>query len=265
MSLPLIIGVPACSKVINGEPQHATPTRYGAALMGAAGAIPVLLPPLGEAMLAVLDRLDGLLLSGSSSNVHPELYGTDTSVTPGKHDQFRDGTTLPLVRAAIARGMPVLAICRGIQELNVAMGGTLHQQVHGVDGRADHRAGGGELDHQFRMKHHVHVSGQLAQIIGDAAIMVNSLHEQAIDRPAEGLVVEAVAEDGTIEAVRVRDATAFAFGVQFHPEWHFATDAPSRAIFAAFGDACRAYRANEAYRASGAAGAGDAGALWRAA
>lgn len=241
--MTLIIGVPACSKTINGEPQHATPARYGAALLGAAGAIPVLLPPLGEAMLAALDRLDGLLLSGSPSNVHPSRYGTEASATPDKHDPFRDGTTLPLVRAAMARGMPVLAICRGIQELNVAMGGTLHQQVHALEGRSDHRSDRGELDHQFRMKHPVRLSGQLARIVGAEAIMVNSLHGQAIDRPAEGLVVEAVAEDGTIEAVRVQDAKAFAFGVQFHPEWHFATDAPSRAIFAAFGDACRAYRA----------------------
>ncbi len=244
--MTLIIGVPACSKTINGEPQHATPARYGAALMGAAGAVPVLLPPLGEAMLPVLDRLDGLLLSGSPSNVHPSLYGVDESMTPDRHDPFRDGTTLPLVRAAMARGMPVLAICRGIQELNVAMGGTLHQQVHDLEGRADHRAGGGELNHMFRLKHSVAVSGQLARIVGADSIMVNSLHHQAIDRPADGLVVEAVAEDGTIEAVRVRDARAFAFGVQFHPEWHFATDSASRNIFAAFGDACRAYRAEQA-------------------
>jgi len=244
--MTLIIGIPACSKTINGEPQHATPTRYGAALMGAAGAIPVLLPPVGEAMLAALDRLDGLLLSGSPSNVHPGRYGIDGSATPDRHDPFRDGTTLPLARAAMARGMPVLAICRGIQELNVAMGGTLHQEVHKLEGRADHRSDEGELDHMFRMKHRVSLTGQLARIVGEGAIMVNSLHGQAIDRPADGLVVEAVAEDGTIEAVRARDAKAFAFGVQFHPEWHFATDAPSRAIFAAFGDACRAYRAGAA-------------------
>ncbi len=99
---PLLVGVPACSKLINGEPQHSTPTRYGRALMGAAGAIPVLLPPVGDAMFAVLDRLDGLLLSGSPSNVHPELYGGDESLTPGKHDPFRDGTTLPLAREALA-------------------------------------------------------------------------------------------------------------------------------------------------------------------
>jgi putative glutamine amidotransferase len=239
----LIVGVPACSKLINDEPQHSTPTRYGKALMGAAGAIPVLLPPVGEAMLGVLDRLDGLLLSGSPSNVHPGLYGVPTSLTPGKHDPFRDGTTLPLAREALRRGMPLLAICRGIQELNVAMGGTLHQQVHLVEGRSDHRAGEGELDHLFRLKHTVRISGQLARLIGAETVVVNSLHEQAIDRVADGLEVEAVAEDGTVEAVRVRDAKGFAFGVQFHPEWHWAIDRASRAIFEAFGDACRRYRA----------------------
>jgi putative glutamine amidotransferase len=238
----IIVGVPACSKLINGEPQSATPTRYGKALMGAAGAVPVLLPPVGEKMLAVLDRLDGLLLSGSPSNVHPELYGTEPSLTPDQHDRFRDETTLPLAREVLRRGMPLLAICRGIQELNVAMGGTLHQQVHLIEGRNDHRAGGGALDHMFRLKHTVRVTGQLAQIVGDELVMVNSLHEQALDRVAEGLEVEAVAEDGTVEAVRVKDAKAFAFGLQFHPEWHWATDKASRAVFEAFGDACRRYR-----------------------
>ena len=240
--MTLIVGVPACSKIINGEPQHATPTRYGQALIGAAGAIPVLLPPVGEQMIAALDRLDGLLLSGSPSNVHPELYGGAASLTPDQHDPFRDGTTLPLAREALARGMPLLAICRGIQELNVALGGTLHQQVHMVEGRHDHRAGDGALDYEFRLKHPVQVRGQLAGIVGADTILVNSLHEQAIDRPAEALEVEAVAEDGTIEAVWVRGAKSFALGVQFHPEWHFATDQPSRAIFAAFGEACRRYR-----------------------
>src|SRR5579875_3137354 len=143
-------------------------------------------------MLAALDRLDGLLLSGSPSNVHPELYGGGESLTPGKHDPFRDGTTLPLAREALRRGMPLLAICRGIQELNVAMGGTLHQQIHALPGRADHRAGDGELDHQFRLKHTVRVSGKLAEIVGGETVMVNSLHEQALDRVADELEVEAI-------------------------------------------------------------------------
>ena len=253
--MSIVVGVPACSKFVNDEPQHATPTRYGSALIGAANAIPVLLPPVGEVMLGVLDRLDGLLLSGSPSNVDPALYGTDPSLTPGKHDSFRDGTTLPLAREALRRGMPLLAICRGIQELNVAMGGTLHQQVHQIDGRSDHRAGDGELDHLFRLKHTVTLSGQLALLVGTREVMVNSLHEQALDRVADGLEIEAIAEDGTVEAVRVRDAKAFAFGVQFHPEWHWATDHASRTIFEAFGAACRRYQAdrNRTTRLSNAA------------
>jgi len=114
--------------------------------------------------------------------------------------------------------------------------------VHLLEGRHDHRSGGGELDHMFRLKHSVRVSGQLAKIVGDEVVMVNSLHEQAIGQVADGLEVEAVAEDGTVEAVRVRDAKSFAFGVQFHPEWHWATDKASRAIFETFGEACRRYR-----------------------
>ena len=244
--MTIVVGVPACSKIVNGEPQHSTPTRYGNALIGAAGAIPVLLPPVGELMLDVLDRLDGLLLSGSPSNVEPSRYGTDLSLTPDMHDPHRDGTTLPLTLEALRRGMPVLAICRGIQELNVALGGSLHQQVHRLAGRADHRAGDGELDHLFRMKHTVRVSGQLALVLGATDVMVNSLHEQALDRIADGLDIEAVADDGTVEAVRVRDAKGFAFGVQFHPEWHWATDPASRTIFEAFGTACRRYQADRA-------------------
>lgn len=251
--MPIIVGVPACSKIVNGEPQHSTPTRYGNALIGAAGAIPILLPPVGELMLDVLDRLDGLLLSGSPSNVDPARYGTDPSLTPAMHDPDRDGTTLPLALEALRRGMPLLAICRGIQELNVALGGSLHQQVHLLDGRADHRAGTGELHHLFRLKHTVRVSGELALVLGTDEVLVNSLHEQALDRIADRLEVEAVAEDGTVEAVHVRDATAFAFGVQFHPEWHWATDEASRTIFRSFGEACRQYQARRRTRRPDAA------------
>jgi putative glutamine amidotransferase len=240
----LVIGIPACNKVIGGEPQFASPTRYTKALMGVIGALPVLLPPVGEAMLPMLDRLDGLVLSGSPSNVHPSVYGVSESLTPDHHDPPRDATTLPLARAAIARGMPLLAICRGIQELNVALGGTLHQKVQELPGRMDHRdEDDPDNEVNFRLRHPVAVTGQLARIVGAGEIMVNSLHQQAIDRLAPGLVVEATAPDGTIEAVRVAMAKGFAIGVQFHPEWHFATDAPSAAIFRAFGDACRAYAA----------------------
>ena len=139
--MSVVVGIPACTKQIGELTQDAAPRSYSAALVEVAGALPVLLPPLGEAMVAMLDRLDGLLVDGSESNVEPSHYGVAVDETPDQHDPERDETTLPLIRAAIERGMPVLAICRGIQELNVAMGGTLHQQVHALDGRADHRSG----------------------------------------------------------------------------------------------------------------------------
>ena len=191
----------------------------------------------------MLDRLDGLLLSGSPSNVEPARYGAAKDHTPDRHDPERDETTLPLIRAALARGLPVLAICRGIQELNVALGGSLHQQVQDIPGRMDHRGGSGSNAHRYRAKHAVALSGGLAGIFGKPGIMVNSLHEQGIDRPGEGLVVEAVAPDGMIEGVRVAGAPGWAFGVQWHPEWGYADNADSMALFRAFGDACRAYSA----------------------
>ncbi len=237
--MTLLIGIPACTREINGHPQHATPARYGAALIGASDAVPVLIPPIGEAAIAILDRLDGLLLSGSPSNVHPGHYGAGDE-TPDLHDAARDGTTLPLIRAALRRNMPLLAICRGIQELNVALGGSLHQQVHFVPGRRDHRGGPGPNTQTYAPKHDVALSGELARLLGHDRITVNSVHGQAIDRLADLLAIEAVAPDGTIEAVRVQGA-AFALGVQWHPEWDYAADANSVALFHAFGNACQAY------------------------
>lgn len=238
----VLVGIPACLKPINDLEFHLTPARYAEAVLGAADAAPVMIPPLGEAGLVVLDRIDGLLVPGSPSNVHPSHYNGGESLTPDLHDQARDATTLPLIRAAVARGLPVLAICRGIQELNVALGGTLHQQVHEVEGRRDHRAGPGTREEKYGPKHKVFLSGEFARVIGADAVMVNSLHGQAIDRLAPGLVVEAVAEDGTVEAVRVATATSFAWGVQWHPEWRYADNPASLAILRAFGDACRAWR-----------------------
>ncbi len=237
----LVVGIPACSVEMGGKILHATPSRYGAAVLGGAGAMPILLPPVGEGMLVLLERLDGLLLSGSPSNVEPQRYGVEHSLTPGRHDPHRDNTTLPMIRAALARGLPVLAICRGIQELNVALGGTLHQQVQDLPGRLDHRAGEGTLEHCYRPKHPVRLSGHLARMLGKTETQVNSLHEQGLDRPAEALSVEAVAPDGTIEGVRVLGTPGWAFGVQWHPEWHYAENEDSMAIFRAFGEACRAY------------------------
>jgi putative glutamine amidotransferase len=241
MSRPSLVGIPACTKLISGYIQHATPARYGASLLAAANAVPVLIPPHGESMLPLLSRLDGLMFNGSPSNIAPTLYGADYDHTPEDHDPARDATTLPLIRAALEMGLPVLGICRGLQELNVALGGTLHQQLHNIPGRFDHR--GGEGERRFALKHGVTLSGTLQRIIGQDEIMVNSLHGQGIDKLAPGLAVEALAPDGTIEAVRVEGAKGFNIAVQWHPEWEVSAFPDRTRLFAAFGEACAAYRA----------------------
>jgi putative glutamine amidotransferase len=241
----MIVGIPACAKTLSEMPFHQTPARYSQAVLGGVGAIPVLVPPLGEQMLGLLDTLDGLLVPGSPSNVHPSHYQGGDSETPDFHDLERDQTTLPLIRAAIDRGVPVLAICRGIQELNVALGGSLFQRVHVRPGMMDHRGGPGPLETRYGPKHPVTVTGSLARILRSGSIEVNSLHGQAIDRLGEGLVVEATAEDGTIEAVAMPLAPGWLLGVQWHPEWAFASNPYSVAIFAAFGDACRLYHTSK--------------------
>ncbi len=240
--MSIVVGLPACATIANERLVHQTPARYADALIGGAGALPIMIPPIGDSQLALLDRIDGLLVPGSPSNVHPSHYGPNESLTPEKHDLARDATTLPLIRAAIARGIPVLAICRGIQELNVALGGTLMQNIHDLPGHLDHRGGPGPLDQAYGPKHNVKITGTLARIIGAADIMVNSLHGQAIDRPADGLAVEARAEDNTIEAVSFPDAKGFVLGLQWHPEWRWSEHPASVAIFRAFGDACRAHQ-----------------------
>jgi len=240
--MPIVVGIPACA-TITDRLLHATPARYAEALVGGSNAVPIMIPPMGDAQLALLDRIDGILIPGSPSNVHPSRYGTAESLTPDHHDPDRDATTLPLIRAAVSRGLPVLAICRGIQELNVALGGTLLQNIHDLPGRRDHRGNGeGSLERAYGPKHTVKVTGAVARIVGASEIMVNSLHGQAIDQPAPGLVVEALAEDGTIEAVSAPNAPGFVLGLQWHPEWRYAEHPASVAIFKAFGDACRAWR-----------------------
>ena len=260
-----VVGIPACAKLVDGQVRHDTPARYAAAVFGGSGALPVMIPPLGEAQIALLDLLDGLLLPGSPSNVHPSHYDGGESETPDQHDLDRDATTLRLIPEAIARGMPVLAICRGIQELNVALGGTLHQRVHDAAGGWTIAAARARWS-SVRPEHLVSVRGALAAIVGASTIMVNSLHGQAIEQPASGLVVEATAPDGTIEAVRLDRASCsvtrdgaeqpgpWVIGIQWHPEWQYANDSASVAIFRAFGDACRRYRAGFPLRREGEGG-----------
>jgi putative glutamine amidotransferase len=241
-SLP-IIGIPSCIRTINERGFHTVSERYPEAVIEVAGCLPVLIPSIGPRTdcTALLDRLDGLLLTGSPSNVEPHHYGGPPSMEGTLHDPDRDATTLPLIREAVRRDMPVLAICRGIQELNVALGGSLHQRIFEMPERHNHRRRRRDMttEERYAPAHPVKLTegGRLFELICAPEIMVNSLHGQGIDRPAPGLLVEAVAPDGQIEAVSLPGAR-FVVGVQWHPEYRAAENPMSRALFGAFAHAC---------------------------
>ena len=239
-----IVGLPACEKFIPPNPFYAVGEKYIRAVAEGAGALPFLLPPLADwnDLEDLLARLNGLFITGSPSNVAPDRYGGPAAREGTPHDPARDATPLPLIRAALASGVPVLAVCRGIQELNVALGGSLHQHVHEVDGRFDHSEDkSAPIDEQYGPAHDVDLvpGGALAKLFEAERISVRSLHSQGIDRLADGLSVEARDDDGQIEAVRVEVAAVFAIAVQWHPEWHFWDNEQSRRLFEAFGDACQ--------------------------
>ncbi|KGC91159.1 peptidase C26 family protein [Burkholderia pseudomallei] len=249
-----VVGICADRKTVGLHVAHVAGEKYVNAVVDGAHALAIVLPALGERQPAdeLLALVDGLLLTGSYSNVEPARYGGPTSAPGTLHDAARDATALPLVRAAIDAGVPVLAICRGMQELNVAYGGTLHQQVHALSGHADHREDlSAPVDVQYGPAHPVRLApgGLLRRLAGAETVEVNSLHAQGIERLGEGLTVEAHAPDGLVEAIGVRGARAFALGVQWHPEWRFDGNALSRQILAAFGAACRARRRGTAGRA----------------
>jgi putative glutamine amidotransferase len=236
-----IVGIPACVRTINKRVFHTVAEKYPNAVIEAAGCLPILIPAVGPRIdpWGMLDALDGLLMTGSPSNVHPSEYGCAPSHPETLHDLARDATTLPLIREAVRRDLPILAICRGIQELNVALGGSLHQRVHEVPGRLNHRARKESPDGPYGAAHGVAFTpgGLLAGLAGTGEIMVNSLHSQGVDRPAPDLRVEGVAPDGQIEAVSLPGAR-FVVGVQWHPEYKALENPFSRALFAAFSQAC---------------------------
>jgi putative glutamine amidotransferase len=218
--------------------------KYIDAVAAGAGAIPVLVPALGSELdlSTLLSACDGLLLTGSASNVEPHHYGGPASSPGTLHDPNRDATTLPLIPRAVAAGLPVLAICRGFQEMNVAYGGTLHQRLHEVPGHLDHRDDETlPLEEQYGPAHEVLLEpgGVLREIAGSERLQVNSLHWQGVRELGDDLRVEARAPDGVIEAFRVADSPGFALGLQWHPEWQFEKNPFSRALFAAFGEASR--------------------------
>ena len=242
-----LVGVISDRRMQGPHPFHMVGEKYLQAVADAAGGYPVGLPSLADGFDVpdILDRLDGLFLTGSPSNVEPRHYLGDPSEPGTWHDPERDLAALALIPAAIRVGMPLLAVCRGFQEMNVAFGGSLHQMVHRQPGYGMHKENEQDpLDVQYSPSHQVRFTpgGLLEQITGLPGAMVNSLHSQGVDRLGDGLQVEAVAADGLIEGFIVRDAPGFTLAVQWHPEWKVLANPASTAIFRAWGDACRAYR-----------------------
>jgi putative glutamine amidotransferase len=238
------VGLPTDHKQIGAHPFLAVGEKYVRAVVDGAGCLPLLVPTLDPVLplRQVLDGLDGLLLTGAVSNIEPHHYSDESSYEGNLLDPRRDATNLPLIPLAIEMGVPVLAICRGFQEVNVAFGGSLYQKVHEQPGFMDHRENRDDpLDVQYGPAHDIALvpGGVLATLVGDTRATVNSLHGQGVRRLGEGLVVEAQAPDGLIEAFR-HDGAAFMLAVQWHPEWKVAENPFYLALFRAFGDACRA-------------------------
>jgi putative glutamine amidotransferase len=235
--------IPCDNRMLGGHPYHVLGRKYSDAVHDAAGCHPLLLPTGGDPdLLAYMELADGILLTGSPANVHPSHFGQSIRDTALPLDQERDDVTLPLVRLAVERGVPLFAICRGLQEINVALGGTLLQAIHEEPGRSDHRADPqADVDMQYGPSHPVDIvaGGELDRVLGMRQLQVNSLHGQGIDRLAPGLRIEAQAPDGTVEAVHISAHPGFALAVQWHPEWKVLQNPASVALFSAFGDACR--------------------------
>ena len=244
-----VIGVVADVNTASKHTTHTVQQKYLAALTQGAGALPLIipaqLPNTTEQDLAdLLSTLDGLLLTGALSNVSPARYNAPQQDPASPSDPARDATTLPLIRIAIAQGLPTLGICRGFQEINVALGGTLHQSIHTTPGLSDHREPPGTIDQQYAPAHEVTFTpgGLLHSFTAMDSAHVNSLHHQGIDRLAPTLAIDATAPDGLPEAIRLKSADTFLLGVQWHPEWHHADDPLSTIIFRAFGTAARAHQ-----------------------
>lgn len=248
-----LVGISSCRRSQEDGQFHVywCNDKYPELVARGAGALPLIIPSAAERGFRedwvdhLVARLNGLVLTGSRANVEPHHYGRD--VFPGdEKDPDRDATILPLAKACVAAGIPVYAICRGIQELNVALGGTLHQKVFELPGRLDHRSDKRQtVAARFDPRHEIFLraDGPLAKLAGDTTTVVNSLHGQAIDRPAPGLTVEAWAADGTIEAVSVTDSPTFAIGIQWHAEWDYPDYPLYAALAASFGEAVHAHAA----------------------
>lgn len=249
-----VIGIIGNYALFNDRyPIHSSGTMNASAVADVAGAIPLIIPadPRFVSVDELLATCDGFLLTGGRPNVHPSEYGEPETPAHGAFDRARDAITLPLIRACVERGQPFLGICRGFQEVNVAMGGSLHPEIRELPGRMNHRMPpDGQLHEQFALRHAVQLTegGIFHRLFGASQVMTNTLHGQGIERPGTRIVIEGLAEDGTPEAIHVRDAKGFTLAVQWHPEWNAADDPVSRPLFRAFGEAARAWSQGEPLR-----------------
>ena len=245
MSYLPLVGLPADTHEAHGFLYHSIGDKYTRAVAEAAQCTPVMIPSMIDVLNldALLDHFDGIVMTGAASNVHPPHYGEQATADHEPFDHARDATTLKMINRVVARGIPLFCICRGFQELNVVLGGTLETELQRNEGRLDHRSPkNDDVDIRYAPAHLINIrpGGMLEKILGKRETMVNSIHRQGIKRLAPGLAVEATAPDGIIEAVSVRDAKTFAFGTQWHPEFKALNNPDSVKLFAAFGEAVRA-------------------------
>ncbi|MFN4172782.1 MAG: gamma-glutamyl-gamma-aminobutyrate hydrolase family protein [Pseudorhodobacter sp.] len=227
-------------------PVHASGTMNTEAVARVSGCLPLILPtdPTFITVAELLDLCDGFLLTGGRPNVHPSEYGEEETPAHGAFDRCRDAITLPLVRACVDRGQPFLGICRGFQEVNVALGGALHPEIRDIPGRMNHRMPpDGTIEEKFALRHKVTFTdgGPFHRLMGAREVMTNTLHGQGISRPGARVVIDGHAPDGTPEAIYIKDAPGFTLSVQWHPEWNAANDPVSRPLFEAFGAAVSAF------------------------
>lgn len=240
---PLVAIISDCRE-IGLHYYHVVGDKYVRAVERCSNVLPVLLPAFAGTMPNedIIERFDGVLLTGSYSNVEPHRYGRPQKKEKDLNDPHRDETVLSLIPALVQAGVPIFGVCRGFQEMNVAFGGTLHQEVHKLEGMSDHREDhDAPLPEQYGPAHAVHVTagGVMASILAESTIQVNSLHSQGIDDLAPGLFAEAIAPDGLVEAYSVKNAQRFTLAVQWHPEWRAWENPVSVKLFHAFGLACK--------------------------
>ena len=239
------IGIIGNAYLINDQyPAYAAGEMNVEAVAQVCDCTPVIVPtdPRFVQTADLLEMCDGFVFTGGRANVHPEEYGEEPTEAHGTFDRARDRVALPLIRALVERGQPMLAICRGFQEVNVAMGGSLYPEIRDLPGRDNHRMPpDGTLEEKFELRHWVGFTpgGPFAQILGADRAFTNTLHGQGIEEAGPRVVIDGRAEDSTPEAIYVKDAPGFAMAVQWHPEWNAAQDQTSNKLFSAFGDALR--------------------------